>query len=135
MQPKTARPFPCTSEHHLVKPVKILVDALLNHAENTPCFVVYYCNRTGINAFSICKKKCLPKKNRSQFETKVSVLGSVQANCVKFKRQKSEFFEKSINLGGQKKLSQAMRDSQQTSSNAVRKNEEPRAEKIGVIQA
>lgn len=81
------------------------------------------------------KKNAYQKKNRSQFETKVSVLGSVQANCVKFKRQKSEFFEKSINLGGQKKLSQAMRDSQQTSSNAVRKNEEPRAEKIGVIQA
>lgn len=50
-------------------------------------------------------------------------------------RQKSELMEKNINLGGQEKLLQAMRESQQTSSNAVEKNEEPRAEKIKVIQA
>lgn len=49
--------------------------------------------------------------------------------------QNPELMEKSINLGGQEELSWAMRESQQTRSNAVEQNEEPWAEKIEVIQA
>lgn len=46
------------STNHLVKPVKILVDELLNHAENTPWVLFFFFfNQTGINAFGICKKK------------------------------------------------------------------------------
>lgn len=49
--------------------------------------------------------------------------------------QKSELGGKIINLGGREKLLWTMRDSQQASSKTVEKNEEPRAEKIELIQA
>lgn len=50
-------------------------------------------------------------------------------------RQKSELTEKSISLGGCEELSQAMRESQKAGSKRVEKNQEPRAEKMEVIQA
>lgn len=43
------------STNHLVKPVEILVDELLNHAENTPWG--FFFNQTGIDAFGIGKEK------------------------------------------------------------------------------
>lgn len=45
------------STNHLVKPVEILVDELLNHAENTPWDFFFFFNQTGIDAFGIGKKK------------------------------------------------------------------------------